>query len=89
MNLSFDESTLRPLVELVVAAALEQLDAQRQQVGGKLAYTEPEAAALLCLRPHVLRDARLRGEIAGSRVGKRILYEHAELLRFLRSRRDV
>ena len=55
----------------------------------KIAFTEPEAAAILSLRPHVLRDARLRGEISGSRVGKRILYERTELLRFLHQQRHV
>lgn len=87
MNISFNQSDLVPLVEAIVAATLQRLEADRQKVSGRLAYTEPEAASILSLRRHVLRDARLRGEIAGSRVGKRILYEHEELLRFLRRRR--
>ena len=89
MNVTFDQSDLRPLIELVVATTLERLEADRQKAGKRLAYSEPEAAALLGVRPHVLRDARLRGELAGSRVGKRILYEHGELLRFLQKRRNI
>ncbi|MCH8042804.1 MAG: helix-turn-helix domain-containing protein [Planctomycetes bacterium] len=89
MQLAFDEGDLRPLVEMIVAATLERLEAQRQKLSGKLAYPAPEAAALLGVRPHVLRDARLRGEITGSRVGKRILYAHDELLAFLRRQRHV
>lgn len=89
MNISFSETDLRPLVEVVVAATLERLGDERQRIGDRLAYSEPEAAALLSVRPHVLRDARLRGEIAGFRIGKGIRYERDELLRFLRRQKEV
>lgn len=49
----------------------------------RLAYTEPEAAQLLGVRSHVLRDARLRGELTGRRAGKRVIYDRRELLRWL------
>lgn len=88
MKFSFDEAELRPLIEQVVSAALSKLQADESRLGGKIAFTESEAAAFLSIRPHVLRDARLRGEILGSRVGKRILYERDELLRFLRQQRQ-
>jgi hypothetical protein len=89
MKLSFDDAVLRPLIEQVVTAAFTQFQADQSLLGDKLAFTEPEAAALLSLRPHVLRDARLRGEISGARVGKRILYDRDELLRFLHRRRQL
>jgi hypothetical protein len=89
VNISFSESDLRPLVEAVVATTLERLGDERQRIGNKLAYSEPEAAALLSVKPYVLRDARLRGEIAGFRIGKGIRYEREELLRYLRRQRDV
>jgi hypothetical protein len=89
MKVSFDEADLRPLIEQIVSAAFAQLQADEVAFGDKLAFTEPEAAAVLSLRPHVLRDARLRGEISGSRVGKRILYERNELLRFLQRQRQL
>jgi len=89
MKLSFDEADLRPLIEQIVCAALAQLQADQGRFGDRIAFTEPEAAALLSLRPHVLRDARLRGEISGARVGKRILYERDELLRFLHRQRQL
>lgn len=89
MKLSFDEADLRPVIEKIVAATLVQLQSDEAKLGQKIAYTEPEAAAILSIRPHVLRDARLRGEISGSRVGKRILYERDELLRFLRRQRQL
>lgn len=89
LNLSFSEADLRPLVEFVVSIALDRLETDRRRLGDKLAFSEPEAAALLGVRPHVLRDARLRGEIPASRVGRRIRYERDELLRYLRKQRPV
>jgi len=53
----------------------------------RLAFTEPEAAALLGVQRHVLRDLRLNDEIAASRVGRRIVYEVEELRKFLRKKR--
>lgn len=89
MKLSFDEADLRPVIEQIVAATLVQIQSDEAKLADRLAYTEPQAAAILGIRPHVLRDARLRGEISGSRVGKRILYERDELLRFLRRQRQL
>jgi hypothetical protein len=89
VNISFSESDLRSLVEAVVAATVERLDGERRRIGDKLAYSEPEAAALLSVKPYVLRDARLRGEIVGFRIGKGVRYEREELLRFLRRQREV
>jgi hypothetical protein len=89
VNITFTDADLRPLVESIVVSTLEKFEADQEGIGERLAFTEPEAAALLGLRPHVLRDARLRGEIEASRVGKRLLYEKAEILRFLRQRRSL
>ncbi|MEX2140578.1 MAG: helix-turn-helix domain-containing protein [Pirellulales bacterium] len=85
----FDDAVLRPLIERVVGTVLDRLESQREAVGERIAYSEAEAASLLGVQRHVLRDARLRGELFGCRVGKRICYEREELLRFLRSRRDL
>jgi hypothetical protein len=38
----------------------------------------------LGVKPHVLRDCRLRGEIAARRVGSRFVYERASLIEWLR-----
>ena len=84
VNISLNESDLQPLVEAVVALTLNKLEDERRQIGDKLAYSEPEAAALLSVKPHVLRDARLRGEIEGFKLGKGMRYARDELLRFLR-----
>jgi hypothetical protein len=89
VKLTLDEADLRPLIEQIVAATLAESRSADARFGHKLAYTEPEAAALLSIRPHVLRDARLRGEIVGCRVGKRILYERDELSRFLQRQKQL
>lgn len=82
-----DIRDLLPVIAAVVADVLAELRTDEATVGQQLAMTEPQAAAALGIAPHVLRDARLRLEISGSRVGKKILYERAELLRFLGRRR--
>ncbi len=87
--ISFDDVLLQPLIERVVATVLDRLQGEQDSLRDKLAYTEAEAAALLGIQRYVLRDARLRGELAGSRVGKRILYERQELLEYLRRRRGL
>ncbi len=81
---------LRPLVAEVVQEALAQLEAARAALGHKLAWSEPEAAALVSLRPHQLRDARLRGEVtaSGRGPGRKILYTREDLLAYLTRRRS-
>ena len=83
MKIEFDEETIRPLVKLAVAEALDHLETERAKLNGRIAYTEPEAAALLGVRPHVLRDCRRRGEIEGAKVGSKIVYTRDDLLEFL------
>lgn len=87
MQLLFDEPTIRalvrPMAEEVAAVLGTKLDDDR------LAYPEPEAAQLLGIATHQLRDARLRGEIIATRVGGRIGYERSELVAYLaRGRTD-
>jgi hypothetical protein len=83
----FDPEALTPLVQQVVTETLRQLERDREKVNGKLAYTEAEAAALLSLDQHQLRDLRRRGEIPASRgPGKMVLYTQRQLLDFLAGR---
>jgi hypothetical protein len=88
LNLSITPEALRPLIRAVVQETVAALDEARAATTERLAYPEAEAARLLGLRPHQLRDARLRGEIEASvGPGKRILYRHADLERYLLTRR--
>src|SRR5262245_10680396 len=74
--LALDPEALRPLIAEIVAQVLAQLDADRAKVSGdRLAYSEAEAATLLGLKEHVLRDERRRGQIGASSIaGRRIRY---------------
>lgn len=82
--LSIDKDALRPLVEEVVTQTVELVGSQRDLLGDQLVFTEPEAAALLRVKPHVLRDCRRRGQIEGFPIGNKIHYNRAEILRFCR-----
>ena len=83
LQIQFDEDALRPLIHLAVAAALDRMEEERAKFNGRLAFTEPEAAVLLGVKPHVLRDCRRRGELQGAKVGSKIVYTRADLLDFL------
>ncbi len=83
LQIQFDEDALRPLVHLAVAEALDHMEEERAKFNGRLAFTEPEAAVLLGVKPHVLRDCRRRGELQGAKVGSKIVYTRADLLDFL------
>lgn len=81
-----DIENLRPLIAAVVA---EVLDRAALPVSGRdaerLAWPETEAAAMLGCGRHVLRDARLRGEIKSTKVGGRVAYTHKHLTDYLLS----
>ena len=84
LALSIDPEALRPLLRELVAEALAQLQQHQAALGDRLAWSEPEAARLLGLNPHQLRDERRRGRIAASEiVGGRIRYTRADLLAYL------
>src|SRR5262245_60720388 len=73
-------AALRPLAEEVARELLTQLRQAEAAVPiGQLAYPEEQAARMLGLQKHQLRDERLRGRIRGNRiVGRRIVYEREE-----------
>jgi hypothetical protein len=77
-----DSADLRPLVLEVTRELLAQ-NASAILPTERIGYPEREAAQLIGVKWHVLRDARLRGEVRGKFVGKRIVYERGELLRYL------
>lgn len=86
MQLSFDPADLKPIVETVVDEVLARAETALARAGDRLGYTEPEAAALIGVEPHVLRDCRLRGELHARKVGKRYVYERSVLVKFLREK---
>jgi hypothetical protein len=81
--------SLRALVRDAVAEGLAQLDRPPVLNGGgdRLAYSEEQAAELLGLRVHQLRDERRRKKISASAiVGRRIRYQRQDLEKYLRDR---
>jgi hypothetical protein len=75
---------LRPLVQAIVAEVLQTLEDDRAKLNGRLAYTEPEAAELLGMRQHQLRDLRLAGRIGFTRGPKASAwYSREDLLKFM------
>ncbi len=88
LRLDLDPEVLDPVIRRAVEAALAAVDADRAALDGKIAYGEAEAARLLSLHPHQLRDERLRGRVKASiGPGRKILYSRGDLLVYLRSRR--
>src|SRR5262249_59862657 len=88
-SLQFDPEAFKPVIDRAVEAAFVRLEEARATVGSKLCYSEEEAAAMLGLKPHQLRDERrLRGRIKASAiVGRGIRYLHSDLVNYLLSRR--
>ena len=78
MNIALTPDELRPLVTEIVRQTLASVDGPQAALSddGRLAYPEPEAAALLGLEPHVLREQRRLGRIkpCAARPGRRVLY---------------
>ena len=88
MQVTFSPDDLKPLIEVVIAATLKRLAEDHATIGERLAISEPEAAHLLSLEPHQLRDERLRGRITASRiVGRRIRYARQDLMDYLAKNR--
>ena len=84
-ELKLDTVELRSLLQSVLAEVLAELEQKRLLLNGRLAVTEPEAAAMLGLHPWQLRDLRLAGKIGYSRiVGDRIRYNVDDLDDYLK-----
>jgi hypothetical protein len=88
--LAIDLDVLRPLIAAVVEETVRRLDEARTALPDRLAYSEAEAARLLGLAPHQLRDERLRRRIVASQVvGRRVRYLREDLIGYLMKRRTA
>jgi hypothetical protein len=82
--LPIEQTALRSLIVSVVAETLDRYHASHHTMGDALAYDEAEAAAMLKMSPHQLRDERLRGRVrAFVIVGRRVRYRREDLLQYL------
>lgn len=79
MHLAIEPAELRAMISEVVSETLAALDFP----AGRVALTEPEAAKSLGRPRHCLRDARLRGELQGSKAGKAWVYTRRDLMEWL------
>ena len=87
LKLEVDAAVLTPIVEKIVAATLAKLDTTRDRMSDRIAFDEGEAARLLSLNRHQLRDERRRGRIRASiACGGRIRYCREDLLKYLADR---
>jgi hypothetical protein len=88
LSLHLNSSALEPLIKQVVTEAIVQLETVRPTLPERLAFSEPEAARLIGLEPHQLRDERRRGRITASQiVGRRIRYQRSDLIGYLAARK--
>jgi hypothetical protein len=88
LSLQLDTEVLEPVIRKIVAEVLAATEEKNARLGDRLAYSEQEAARLLGLNPHQLRDERLRGRIAASTiVGRRVRYTRDDLLQYLAASR--
>ena len=85
LQLTFDRTLLRELVEEVLRETLSALDWPT----GRIALDEAEAAQACGVRRHVFRDLRLSGAIKAQKIGRKFIYTRADLLAVLRSIQDT
>jgi hypothetical protein len=88
LSFQIDAERLRPLIEAVIEQTLLRLEQIRATLPDRMAFGESEAARLIGLQAHQLRDERLRGRVEASvGPGKRLLYRRQDLEKYLLSRR--
>jgi hypothetical protein len=84
VTVTLDAEALRPLIQQIVQEVMQAGATQPSALpSDRLAFPEREAARMLGVERHVLRDARLRGELTGRLCGKKILYSRDALLQFI------
>jgi hypothetical protein len=89
VRLVIPPAALKPLIEQIASELLTRLrQAEAAVPPGQLAFPQAQAARMLGLNGHQLRDERLRGNIQGCKiVGGRVVYEREELVAYLANRR--
>jgi hypothetical protein len=84
MELKIDPDLMRPIIAEVVKEVWKAIEDENQKFTEKLGYSEAEAAALLNVHQHVLRDERMRRRIRASKiVGGRIRYLRSDLMEYM------
>ncbi|HEX3999722.1 MAG TPA: helix-turn-helix domain-containing protein [Pirellulales bacterium] len=79
-----DIGDLQPVITEAVRVAIAEIrDHEGRLPLERLGFCEVEASRLLGIKPHILGDARRRGEITARKIGKKYVYSRAALVRFL------
>ena len=89
MQIIIDSTELRPVIEAAARETIAQIRQDEETLNDRIAFSETEAARLLGLQTHQLRDERRRGRIGSSAiVGRRIRYARQDLLAYLARNRN-
>jgi hypothetical protein len=83
VELKFDRADLKPLIESIVAEMADRL----APMDDRISVDEAEAARLIGVAPHVLRDARRRGEVGAAKIGKKHVYLRLDLVALVQARK--
>ncbi|QDT49467.1 hypothetical protein Pan258_35160 [Symmachiella dynata] len=82
------EGYLRDLVRDAVREALDaRADAEAAMPASALSFWEPQAAELIGIKAHALRDLRRKGLVEAVRLGGRICYRRESLVALLEQQR--
>jgi hypothetical protein len=71
------------LSEIVKKAVAEAMRGCEPRGRARLSFSEKEAADLLGVKPYVLRDARRRGEVKATKIGRKVAYTPRQLESYL------
>src|SRR5262249_5666672 len=84
LSLQLDAEVLSPVIDAAVERALVRFAEAQQKLNGKIAYSEAEAAALIGVEAHVLRDARREGDLPAFVIrGGRVRYLAKDLIAYV------
>lgn len=78
LTITIPDSTIQSLADAISASLAERLaekmaESRDRALGGKLFFSEPEAADMLGISSWTLKRAMLNGEIEATACGKRLI----------------
>jgi hypothetical protein len=88
MEFHLDHKDVQSIAQSVVEGLYQKMQAQPVGAANKPLLKEQEAARLLNVNRHVLRDARYRDEINCIRIGRAVRYEPSEIEEFKQRNRN-
>jgi hypothetical protein len=88
MEFHLDHKDVQSIAQSVVEGLYQKMQAQPDGAMNEPLLKEQEAARLLNVNRHVLRDARYRDEINCIRIGRAVRYEPSEIEEFKQRNRN-